>query len=399
MSPPPAAQGCLDENAVLAFLEGRLSPVKLAAADAHLSGCEACRELIAESAGVALSVTEAGENPATTRASPWLARGATIGRYVVLDLVGHGAMGEVYAAFDPQLNRKIALKLLKAGAAGADTATASRRMLREAKAIARLSHPNIVVVHDAGTIDERVFIAMEFVEGQTVSEWLRTARRDRREILDVFRAAGRGLVAAHAAGLVHRDFKPQNVMVASDGAVRVMDFGLASESDDAAAVDGTAMVDAPALDGTVGAAMTRTGTLLGTPAYMAPEQFLTQPADARSDQFSFCVALYEALYGERPFEGETVLELARRVGEGRVRDAPARSGVPSRLRRILLRGLRRARDERFPSMEALLAELARDPEKERRRVMAAVAGAAALLVVGAVVARTVQRPGALCRGV
>ena len=165
-----------------------------------------------------------------------LAPGATVGRYVILNLVGRGGMGEVYAAYDPQLDRKVALKLLHETAArGAAARTARERLLREAKAIARLSHPNVVVVHDAGAIDDpvhgdRVFLAMEFIEGETLAAWLAAAPRAWRAIRDVFAAAGEGLAAAHEAGLVHRDFKPQNVMVGRDGSVRVMDFGLASDS-------------------------------------------------------------------------------------------------------------------------------------------------------------------------
>jgi tRNA A-37 threonylcarbamoyl transferase component Bud32/tetratricopeptide (TPR) repeat protein len=403
---------CLDENAALSFLEGRLSAAKLGDVEGHLSTCEACRELVAGSAGLALSVTAPSENPVfVALRSKLLERGATIGRYVVLDLVGRGAMGEVYAAFDPQLNRKVALKLIKGdGAKASEVGQAHRRLLREAKAIARLSHPNTVVVHDAGEIGGRVFIAMEFIEGQTLNEWMRSARHSWRETVEMFLAAGRGLAAAHAAGLVHRDFKPHNVMVGNDGAVRVMDFGLASESDAelreedplvlAVGVAGAKTVASATGDvtGTMGPAMTRTGMLLGTPAYMAPEQFLAEPADARSDQFSFCVALYEALYGERPFEGSTVAELAVTVTVGRLRDAPARARVPARLRRILARGLQRVRAQRFPSMEVLLAELARDPERRRRRLTIGVAVAVLLVVVGAGAQRTILRPVSLCRG-
>jgi tRNA A-37 threonylcarbamoyl transferase component Bud32/tetratricopeptide (TPR) repeat protein len=394
---------CLDDNLALGFLEGRLSPARLAEVDAHLSSCESCRELVAASAAVVLSVKEPprpAPAPATDRPSEVrLERGAAVGRYVVLDLVGRGAMGEVYAAFDPELNRKIALKLLhRGGAHGDDADVARRRLLREAKAIARLSDPNIVTVHDAGTIEGRVFIAMEFVEGQTAHEWARATPRAWREVLDVYLAAGRGLAAAHAAGIVHRDFKPHNMMVGATGGVRVMDFGLARDSDTGAGEEADAARPVEgAITATVGAAMTRTGTILGTPAYMAPEQFRAEPADARSDQFSFCVALYEGLYGERPFAGETVADLARNVSRGTVREAAARARVPARLRRLLLRGLRPARDERFPSMEALLAELARDPQKQRRRLALGAALALVLVAGGAVAQRTFLRPGVLCR--
>src|SRR4051794_9501939 len=157
-----------------------------------------------------------------------LAKGATIGRYVALGLLGRGGMGEVYAAYDPELDRKIAVKLLRARGV-ATTAAGRTRLLREAQAIARLSHPNVVVVYDVGTFQDTVFIAMEFVEGNTLGYWLQAKQRPWREVLDVFLLAGRGLVAAHAAGLVHRDFKPDTVMITKSGQVRVMDFGLARE--------------------------------------------------------------------------------------------------------------------------------------------------------------------------
>src|SRR3954462_11304837 len=159
-----------------------------------------------------------------------LAKGATLGRYVILGLLGRGGMGEVYAAFDPELDRKIAIKLLRARpGTGADASQGQTRLLREAQAIARLSHPNVVVVYDVGTFEESVFIAMEFVEGSTLGYWLHAETRAPREVLEVFAAAGRGLAAAHAAGIIHRDFKPENVMLTKDGQVRVMDFGLARQ--------------------------------------------------------------------------------------------------------------------------------------------------------------------------
>src|SRR6187401_272227 len=161
-----------------------------------------------------------------------LARGASIGRYVVLGLVGRGGMGEVYAAYDPELDRKVAVKLLRVKPGnGVSRHEGRQRTLREAQAIARLSHPNVVVVFDVGTFAEQVFIAMEFVDGNTVTYWLQAAERSWQEILKVFMAAGRGLAAAHEKGLVHRDFKPDNVMVSRDGQVRVMDFGLARQAE------------------------------------------------------------------------------------------------------------------------------------------------------------------------
>jgi len=193
---------------------------------------------------------------------------------------------------------------------GPEVVDRQARLLREARAIARLSHPNVVAVYDAGTVADRVYVAMEFVEGLTIDRWLAAARRSWREILRVFVAAGRGLSAAHAAGLVHRDFKPQNVMIARDGSVRVMDFGLARLTAVESASSAPPVTTPPPSDGQPAMALstvTQAGTVVGTPAYMSPEQFRGDPANARSDQFSFCVALYEGLYGVRPFRGEHIL--------------------------------------------------------------------------------------------
>src|SRR6185436_8815586 len=217
------------------------------------------------------------------------------------------------------------------------------------RAIARLSHPNVIAVHDAGTVDDRVYIAMEFVEGETVDAWLRTRPRSWREVVDVFIAAGRGLAAAHAAGIVHRDFKPQNVMIGRDGPVRVMDFGLARVAEEPPDAS-PSMRDANALP--LPATVTKTGAVIGTLAYMSPEQFRGEPLDARADQFSFCVALHEALYGRRPALAHLDIAPSPHVAEP---DAPKpRQGAPTWLRAVIARGLSRDRDGRFPSMDALL---------------------------------------------
>jgi tetratricopeptide (TPR) repeat protein len=377
---------CLDENAVLKFLEGRLPGPRVRDIEAHLRTCEACRDLVALSAPAVMSVmAQPGGPPVAvpTPAPERLERGATIGRYVVLAPVGNGAMGEVFAAFDPELNRKIALKILRARS---ETSEGRTRLLREAQAIAKLQHPNVVVVHDAGTIGERVFIAMEFVEGKTVRGWLSASRRSRREILDVYLAAGQGLAAAHGRGLVHRDFKPDNVMVTDEGQVRVMDFGLARHLEEGADTAPAQSSDAPPISASASLSLklTQTGAVVGTPAYMAPEQFALTATDARTDQFSFCVALYEALYGKRPFEGATFPALMASVTAGTVSEPPASSAVPGWLRRVLLRGLAADPARRFPSMADLLAALEADPTVRRRRVGAAVLVAAC--AVGALVA-------------
>jgi tetratricopeptide (TPR) repeat protein/tRNA A-37 threonylcarbamoyl transferase component Bud32 len=398
----PAPSVCPDEETLLAFVDGQQSDVARGQTAAHLDGCDACREVVAAVAPALFDGTLAGSGPAPGRREKVaLPRGANVGRYVVLSLVGRGGMGEVYAAYDPELDRKVALKLLHEG--GLAETESRARLLREAKSIAKLSHPNVVVVHDAGTIDERVFIAMEFVDGQTVAEWMAAAPRPWRQVRDLFLDAGRALSAAHAAGLVHRDFKPQNVMVGEDGKVRVMDFGLAASS-------GTA--DAPpkpdlasddltksGRDVAVTAALTRTGVLVGTPAYMAPEQFLAEATDARTDQFSFCVSFHEALFGERPFAGQTVPEVAAAVVAGRSREPAQKARAPVWLRRALARGFQRKREQRWPSMDELLATLARDPERQRRRIFALTAAAVVLLGGGAIAQRAATKPQAmLCRG-
>jgi len=307
--------------------------------------------------------------------------GSAIGRYVILEHVGAGAMGVVYAAYDPELDRKVALKLLRRSQ-GLDSA-AQTRLLREAQALARVSHPNVVSVHDVGTHDGGVFVAMEFVAGVTLAEWTKAEPRPWEDVLQLYQAAARGLVAVHAEGLVHRDFKPYNVMIGDDGRVRVMDFGLArtqSDSGPSGEVDvKAALTRAASLANSrvsqsdvLSRPLTRTGALMGTPAYMAPEQMLGVEITASADQFAFCVSLYEALYGARPFAGASIdaMVLARETGE--IAAPPKDSRVPLWLRRAVVRGLASHPDERYRDMNALLealdAGLAR-PRRVRRTVV------------------------------
>ncbi|MCA9650412.1 MAG: serine/threonine protein kinase [Myxococcales bacterium] len=319
--------------------------------------------------------------PATARGQTVRGRGDRLGRYVVLDTLGRGGMGIVYAAYDPDLDRKVALKLLLPGRDGGEASR--RRLLREAQAIARLSHPNVVAVHDVGTVDEQVFVAMELVEGTSLGRWLQAAPRRRAEILELFVQAGRGLAAAHAAGLVHRDFKPDNVLVGDDGRARVADFGLARR-------DEPSPREPPPIEGiessTSGARAvdlrsTHAGGLVGTPAYMSPEQLAGEAGEARSDQFSLCVALYEALYGERPFAGKTLAQLAGAVLRGELREPPPASRVPGRLRRVLRRGLAVDPAARYPDVEALLQELQQAAAPRRARWVVGL-GVVAALVAG-----------------
>jgi eukaryotic-like serine/threonine-protein kinase len=293
-----------------------------------------------------------------------LTRGDLVGRYVVLDRVGAGAMGVVVAAYDPELDRKVALKLLHSHRAGdaSDGSGGHRRLLGEAQALARLSHPNVLAVHDVGEHAGRVFLATELVDGSTLTEWLSARARSHAEILEVFRQAGLGLMAAHEKGLVHRDFKPDNVMVGDDRRVRVMDFGLARAMRESTLDDPTTAE----LRSSTEVAPCELG-MVGTPAYMAPEQHLVGEVDARTDQFAFCVALWEAVFGVRPFRAGSLPELAMVVLEGRITDAPPSRGVPGWLRQVIARGLAREPGDRYPDMAALLAALADDPTPKRRR--------------------------------
>ncbi|MCA9638275.1 MAG: serine/threonine protein kinase, partial [Myxococcales bacterium] len=301
------------------------------------------------------------------------------GRFTVLERVAGGGMGVVYAAFDPKLSRKVAIKVLR------DQGDARRRrLLREARTLARLSHPNVVAIHDVGEREGSVWLAMEFVEGVTLSAWLRAERRTWRAALEVMEAAGRGLAAAHAAGLLHRDFKPDNVMVGNDGRVRVMDLGLARASEDEPVPTVSHDLAARGESGKLAIRVTQAGAVLGTPAYMAPELFRGGDADARADVFAYCVTLWEALYGQRPFAGASMVRLAANVLAGKLeappRD-PASRRVPRWLRRVCERGLALDPERRYASMPALLATFERG--LGRARLGRSFAGIAALaLVVG-----------------
>jgi len=283
--------------------------------------------------------------------------GDVVGRYRIRECIGEGGVGVVYAAEDPGLARVVAIKVLRP-AEGRQGEAQQRRMLREAQALARVSHRNLVMVFDVGTHQGRIWIAMEYVVGDTLDQWLERERRTWGEIVDAFIAAGRGLAAVHAAGLVHRDFKPGNVLVRADGTVQVLDFGLAApvgESSEPSAHDARTALAVADKDALVA---TMTKSVLGTPAYMAPEQFLLQPTDGRTDQFGFCVALYEALYGRRPFEGEDIPELMHAIVAGLPALPPEQPGLPEAVRRAIARGLSVAREDRFPDMNELLDALA-----------------------------------------
>ena len=291
-----------------------------------------------------------------------------IGRFAVLRRLGRGGMGTVYAAYDEQLTRRVALKVLHAGLDTGDRAP----LTAEARAMAQLSHPNVVQIYELGEHDHHPFLAMEYVEGRTLGDWLAAERPPWQLALRRFIAAGEGLAAAHRAGLVHRDFKPDNVLLGADDIPRVADFGLARAS-----AEGVAQI-------------------AGTPAYMSPEQHEGTPTDARSDQFSFCIALHEALYGRPPFAGDTYVDRAANVLAGDLQPPPAHGPVPRALYSALIVGLARDPARRYPNMDALLAELRRflpRPRPTALYVSLAALAVSTLLVLAVVLGRT-PPPGA-----
>ncbi len=362
---------CPDENRVIEFIQGSLSLAESEGVEAHVAACHACGALVSAMLRHG-SFPRASLAPAEV-ASDVLAAGTEVQRYRVEALVGSGTMGWVYAAFDSELQRRVCLKLLKPEHSGAGSSS-GKRLLREARSLARLAHPNVVSLFDVGTWQGQVFAVMEHVEGVSLGDWLRARPREWEEIVSVFAAAGAGLAAAHAAGLVHRDFKPSNVLVGADGRVRVADFGLANAPD-----------------------MTPSGTnlsshslgpdataLAGTPAYMSPEQFRGEPVDPRSDQFAFCVALYEALEGRHPFEGNTLSQLQGHIALGQVRPFQ-HAGLPPAVRAVLLKGLKASAAQRAPSMPALLKALEqRSPSPGRKWLVGAAVGAGLLVVTAGV---------------
>lgn len=299
-----------------------------------------------------------------------------IGGYVVLEELGRGGMGVVYSAYDRKLDRKLALKLMLPRARGT---TAQARFLREAQALAKLSHPNIIQIHEVGTTGEAVYIAMEFVAGQTLSDWAHADGDGRhwRELLDALIQAGRGLEAAHQINLVHRDFKPENAIVGDDGRVRVLDFGLVrgaemsldesefvetDESAPTARTEDAAGVDVSSAQSGLkwlGVELTVRGTVMGTPVYMAPEQHLGTVCGPSADQYSFCVAAFELLFGVRPFTERTMKALLQAKRLGALPDIGHRRDIPKTVRAAIIRGLSPRPSDRWPDLSALLAELER----------------------------------------
>ena len=393
----------------LALTDGRLSAEEEVAIREHSTGCPSCapqlavidqkRRLAREAPTQELSSTQL---PRPAEPAPVLERGTAVGRFVVIDTVGMGGMGAVYSAYDPDLDRRVALKTLHV--TGTSDPTAHGRMLREAQAMARLSHPNVVNVFDVGEHRGGIFIAMEFVPGVTLRTWVRAKTRSWREVVALFLQAGRGLAAAHIAHLVHRDFKPANVLVGEDGRARVTDFGVARADGSIEPVGpmsaATMSEDSGKLNSnSFSEPLTRGDMVVGTVGYMAPEQAEAKTPDARSDQFAFCICLWEALYGKRPFVGTSVAEVTRALLHGELPPRPRGTKVPHWLHAVLVRGLEKDPARRYPTMEALLLELDRAPDEWRRKALPWVAVTLVMLVLGGLQLSSKARDRGRCEAV
>ena len=362
-------------------LRGGPAPTRLLASPSTLQG----------DLGGTLSEAEPGRDDDDVHIGG-LQRGAAIGRFVMLELLGRGGMGEVFLCYDPELDRRVAVKLLRP-MRGGRAGEAPARLLREARAIARLSHPNVVTVHDVAVWEGRVFLAMEYVAGPTLTAWAREHAADPAAIVAVYRQAGEGLAAAHAAGLVHRDFKPSNAMIDADGRVRVLDFGLVRAQ---AGLDVTT-VDASSSRHHMALQLTHAGDVVGTPAYMSPEQIRGAEIGPASDQFSLCVALHEALYGQLPFAGDSLGSLFRSIQRHKLPEPPRGSRVPAWVRAALLRGLHPVPEDRFASMDALLRALGASSTRRRRLGLGIGVGAVAVAALAGFLTARAQGPE-LCTG-
>jgi hypothetical protein len=359
---------CIGDNTLVELVENSMSPGEAKHLDRHFARCADCRRRWAALAASPSRMAQAPTTPAGVGAHIDLKSGTRIGRFVISHEIGRGGMGVVFAARDPHLDRTAAIKLLHGTGGDEPVARAQERLLAEARAMARLDHPNIIKVYEAGLFQQETYIAMEMVDGETLSHWARRWQRPWAPVLAVFRQAGSALAHAHASGLAHGDFKPENVLVDDADRVRVTDFGLSRWFER----EGRPQ---PAND---------LGEFVGgTPRYMAPEQFRGQPANACSDQFGFCVALYECLYSRHPFargSARSLLELSEQEATAPLRaDAHAAHGVPAWLHTVLARGLHRDPACRYPSMDALLDALT--PRRASARWPLAMAAAALCLVL------------------
>ena len=380
-------QGCPPHHELILFVARMMAAPDAAAFSQHVDSCDSCQNRVA-ALGATPGMEAVTALPGSASLEPVAIAGQQLGRFTLTRMLGRGGMGEVWAARDPELDREVAIKLLYVDFGGLDHERQAR-LRREAQAMARVNHPNIVRIYELGADGDRLFCAMELVEGETLRHWLETPR-PWRETLDVLLAAGRGVAAAHAAGLVHRDVKPDNVMIARDGRILVGDFGLAK-------LAGMGAEPAPAagragFDPRTNVSLTTTGSFLGTPMYMAPEVLEARDGDALSDQFSFCVMAYEALYRSRPFRGTSLGELVDSVYEEPIAPVPGRKGPPRGIWRCIRRGLTVAKEGRWPTMAPLLAGLERAAAAPRRRRLGIAAAAVVALSVSSVVVLASPEP-------
>ena len=382
---------CPDEHTFMMMLQGELGDEEQHALDEHLDGCPECSLLMVDLAGLVDSGTGAGPAPSARAVGVPVAEERVGGRYALLRSVGAGGMGAVYEAYDDALGRKVAIKLLRADLLDPELREDySARLLREARLLAAVYHPNVLNVYDVGVWRDQVFMAIQFVEGTTLSDWIAEATPSWRAILEVHLAVGGGLAEAHRVGLIHRDIKPDNILIDATGRAWLADFGLARAiGPDVQIADADARSSAEHLDEAAleHSAITRSGAVVGTPAYMSPEQHRGDEVDERTDQFSLCAALFESLYDERPFAGRTWRELREAVCGGEIAPRPTlgrAKEVPPSLYPVLARGMSARVEDRYsglPELLEALREAADAPPWWRRG--ARVVGVGAAFVVGA----------------
>ena len=394
-----ATTPCPDDDTLAALLDRALAPDEAARITAHIDECTTCQDLMlaAVRAGIAPRRSTAALTAPTAPVPSSMFTATRIGRYELRSVLGVGGMGVVYEAHDTGLDRAVAVKVLRPGRG--DAASLADRLVRESRLMARAAHPSVITVYDVGREGNAVFIAMELVRGPTLTAWLATHKLDWRAIVSVFERAGQGLAAAHGAGIVHRDFKPDNVLVASADKIVVTDFGIARAARPAWDENASTL---PGMDSLTGqhallgseppgdGDMTETGMVIGTPAYMAPEQIRGEPVDQRADVFAFSVSLWEALFGHRPFPGHSVVEIFQGMHRVPVRPQPGTPRVPRRLLRALQKGLAFEPGERWRDMAAMLRELSAIRTLRTRQWLAA--GAAGLVGVGIAAALAIAHP-------
>ncbi len=385
---------CPNDDTLGAMVDRALDAAESARIAAHLDDCASCRHAMIAAVRAVGAVTPATLANGTPSLSPLLrasgsapARtpiGTRVAHYELRGLLGAGGMGEVYEAYDSELDRFVAVKLLRPELAGSGVVV--ERLVRESRLMAKVVHPSVITVYAAGRHEEAGYIAMELVRGATLASYLPRAKLPWRQTLALFARAGAGLAAAHALGIVHRDFKPDNVLLELDGGDRVTrvlvtDFGIARAIGDAADSEDVELSRSPR-----DLRLTATGAAIGTPAYMAPEQLDRGAVDHRADVFAFTASLWEGLYGERPFRGATADEIRAAMATP---PRPPIGPVPRRLVRALERGLAPVAADRWPSVDALLEELARISSRAKKL---AIGGAAIALVGLGVAFALLSRP-------